>query len=152
MYPKIVVKIGHLKKSIAGPKANTSSITVNTLLTAGNSSGSSFSPESDVLWRNISIPLSVNSSDTKTRIKFEFVPSKYANNFYIDNVNINGVLQIEESPITKMNLNVYPNPMNENENISISYQANNENVTFELIDVQGKVLVREINTTKKHNS
>ena len=38
--------------------------------------------------------------------------------------------------------------MNENENISISYQANNENVTFELIDVQGKVLVREINTTK----
>ena len=137
-----------LKKSIAGPKANTSSITVNTLLTAGNSSGSSFSPESDVLWRNISIPLSVNSSDTKTRIKFEFVASKYANNFYIDNVNINGVLQIEESPITKMNLNVFPNPMNENENISINYQANNENVTFELIDVQGKVLAREINTTK----
>ena len=137
-----------LKKSIAGPKASTSVITVNTLLTAGNSSGSEFSPESDVLWKNITIPLTVNSADTKTRIKFEFIPSKYANNFYIDNVNINGVLQIEESPITKMNLNVYPNPTNENENISISYQANNENVTFEIIDVQGKVLTREINTTK----
>lgn len=140
-----------LKKTIAGPKATTSSITVNTLLTAGNSSGSEFSPESDVLWRNISIPLTVNSLDTKTRIKFEFIPSKHANNFYIDNVNINGVLQIEESPITKMDINVYPNPITENENITISYQANNENVTFELIDVQGKVLTREINTTKNTN-
>jgi len=137
-----------LKKTIAGPKVTSTSITTNTLLTAGNSSGSEFAPESNVLWKNISIPLTVNSADTKTRIKFEFIPSKYANNFYIDNVNINGVLQIEESPITKMNLNIYPNPLNENQNISISYEANNENVSFELIDVHGKVIAKEINTVK----
>ena len=101
-----------LKKVIGGPQVSSNSITVNTLLTAGNSSGAPFLPTADNLWKNISFPLSVNNLDTKTRIKFEFVPSKYANNFYIDNLNINGVLEIEESPITKMNVNVFPNPVN----------------------------------------
>jgi PKD repeat protein len=137
-----------IKKVIGGPKISTNSITVNTLITAGNSSGSEFLPESDILWKNISFPISVNEFDTKTRIKFEFVPSKYANNFYIDNVNINGTLQIEESPITQMNVNVYPNPTSSNEGIVINYNANNENVTFELIDVQGKTITKEVNTTK----
>ena len=137
-----------VKKVIGGPKISTNSITGNTLVTAGNSSGSEFLPESDILWKNISFPISVNELDSKTRIKFEFVPSQYANNFYIDNVNINGTLQIEESPITKMNVNVFPNPTSSNEGIVISYNANNENVTFELIDVQGKTITKEVNTTK----
>ena len=137
-----------IKKVIGGPKIATNSITVNTLVTAGNSSGAPFLPQSDILWKNMSFPITVNNLDTKTRIKFEFVPSKYANNLYIDNVNINGTLQIVESPITQMNLNVYPNPVSSNENIVISYQANNENITFELIDIQGKTITREVNTTK----
>ena len=137
-----------LKKVIGGPQVSSNSITVNTLLTAGNSSGAPFLPTADNLWKNISFPLSVNNLDTKTRIKFEFVPSKYANNFYIDNLNINGVLEIEESPITKMNVNVFPNPVNAKESITISYQANNDNVLFELIDLQGKTITSEVNTSK----
>ncbi len=137
-----------VKKVIGGPKISTNSITVNTLITAGNSSGAPFLPESDILWKNMSFPLTVNNLDTKTRIKFEFVPSKYANNFYIDNININGTLQIEESPITQMNVNVYPNPVSSNDGITINYEANNEDVVFELIDAQGKTLTREMNKTK----
>ena len=86
--------------------------------------------------------------DTRTRIKFEFIPSKKANNFYIDNLAITGTLEIEESPLTKMNINVYPNPTSSSEGISIGYLANNDNVTFELIDVQGKTLTKVVNTSK----
>ena len=136
------------KKIIGGPNINTSSITLNSIVTAGNSSGAEFLPESDILWKNVSFPLTVGSLDTKTRIKFEFVPSKYANNLFIDNVNINGTLQIEESPITKMGMNVFPNPVSATDNISISYEANDQDVIFELVDTQGKIVTKEINTTK----
>ncbi len=138
--------------TIGGPKypvvttGNTTS--TNTLLTAGNSSGTPFLPQSDNLWKNSSIKLPVGDVDTRTRIKFEFIPSKKANNFYIDNLAITGTLEIEESPLTKMNINVYPNPTSSSEGISIGYLANNDNVTFELIDVQGKTLTKVVNTSK----
>ncbi len=140
------------RKIIAGPNTTSSSITVNTIVTAGNSSGAEFLPENDIVWKNISFPLSVNASDTKTRVKFEFIPSKYANNLYIDNVNITGTLQIEESPVTKLGINVFPNPVNENNGIQISYTANDEDVIFELVDTQGKVISKEINTTKNSSA
>jgi PKD repeat protein len=137
-----------LKKSISGPRASVNSVSSNGLVTAGNSSGTPFLPNADNLWKNMNFPFTVNNSDTKTRFKFEFIPSKYANNLYIDNLAITGTLQIEESPITKMDINVYPNPTTSNDGIVISYNANNENVTFELIDAQGKTLAKEVNTAK----
>jgi hypothetical protein len=140
------------KKIIGGPNLGTNSITMNTIVTAGNSSGAEFLPQSDNVWKNISFPLTVGSLDTKTRIKFEFVPSKYANNLFIDNININGTLQIEESPLTKMGISVYPNPVNENSAIQVSFEANNEDVTFELVDTQGKIIAKEINTAKNTNA
>jgi hypothetical protein len=136
------------RRIIGGPNKTTNSITLNTIVSAGNSSGAEFLPESDIVWKNVSFPLTVGSLDTKTRIKFEFVPSKYANNLFIDNVNINGTLQIEESPITKMGMNVFPNPVSATDNISISYEANDQDVIFELVDTQGKIVTKEINTTK----
>ncbi len=140
------------KMKIGGPKTSTNSITMNTIVTAGNSSGAEFLPQSDIVWKNITFPLTVGSLDTKTRIKFEFIPSKYANNLFIDNININGTLRIEESPLTKMGISVYPNPVNENSTIQISYEANNEDVVFELVDTQGKMIAKEINTTKNTSS
>ena len=136
------------KKIIGGPNMATNSITMNTIVTAGNSSGAEFLPQSDNVWKNISFPLTVGSLDTRTRIKFEFVPSKYANNLFIDNININGTLQIEESPLTKMGISIYPNPVNENNAIQINYEANNDAVTFELVDTQGKIIAVETNTSK----
>ena len=140
---------------IGGPKTSTNNYSMNTIVTAGNSSGAEFLPQSDIVWKNITFPLSINNTsnpDTKTRIKFEFVPSKYANNLFIDNININGTLQIEESPLTKMGISVYPNPVNENSAIQVSFEANNEDVTFELVDTQGKIIAKEINTAKNTNA
>ena len=140
------------KRMIGGPNMSTNSISLNTLVSAGNSSGAEFLPESDIVWKNITFPLSVSNLDSKTRIKFEFIPSKYANNLFIDNININGTLQIVESPITKMGISVYPNPVSENNSIHISYEANEEDVIFELLDTQGKMIAKEINTTKNNSA
>jgi hypothetical protein len=70
---------------------------------------------------------------------------------YLDNISINGTLQIKESPLTAMDINVKPNPTSTSEGITINYTANNDAVTFELTDVQGKVIVSESNKTRNSN-
>jgi hypothetical protein len=140
-----------LKKTIAGPKTKTNSLTLNTLLTAGNFSGKDFAPKSDVLWKTFSLPINVTSKDSNTRVKIEFIASEYANNLFLDNISINGTLQIKESPLTAMDITVKPNPTSPSEGITINYTANNDAVTFELTDVQGKVIVSESNKTRNSN-
>ena len=121
------------------------------LLTAGNFSGKDFAPKSDVLWKTFTLPLKISSKDSNTRVKIEFVASEYANNLFLDNISINGTLQIKESPLTAMDITVKPNPTSTTEGITINYSANNEAVTFELTDVHGKLIVSESNKTKNSN-
>ncbi len=140
-----------LKKTIAGPIVATDNLTTNTLLTAGNYSGKDFAPNSDVLWKTFTLPLKISSKDSNIRVKIEFVASEYSNNLYLDNISINGTLQIKESPLTAMDITVKPNPTSSSEGITINYIANNEAVNFELTDVHGKVIVSEDNRTKNSN-
>jgi PKD repeat protein len=136
-----------LKKIIGGPAISSSSLTSKTLLTAGNFSGKDFAPTNNVLWGTISIPLQTTSADTRTRIKIEFEASSYANNLYIDDIELSGVLGISENPLYKLDLNIHPNPTVGNDGININYTANNEAVAFKLLDVQGKELYNETNYT-----
>lgn len=140
-----------LKKTITGPAFTADNLTSNTLLTAGNFSGKDFAPKSDVLWKTFTLPLKTSSKDANTRVKIEFIASEHANNLYLDNISINGTLQIKESPLTAMDINVKPNPTSISEGITINYTANNDAVTFELTDVQGKVIVSESNKTRNSN-
>jgi PKD repeat protein len=139
-----------LRHTIAGPSATGINLS-KTLLTAGNFSGVDFNPNSDVLWKNFSIPLKVTSKDSNLRVKIEFEASEYSNNLFLDNISINGTLQIKESPLTAMDITVKPNPTSTSEGITINYTANNEAVNFELTDVHGKVIVSETNKTKNSN-
>jgi hypothetical protein len=44
-----------------------------------------------------------------------------------------------------MNFNIVPNPTSNDKGINIEYIANDKPITFELIDLQGKVLKSETN-------
>lgn len=117
------------------------------LLTAGNSSGINFAPTSNTQWKTATVPIVINSQDTRTRFKFEFNASDVSNNLYIDNIRITGTLDVTENPLNVMDLTVYPNPTTSQNGISINYTANDQEVEFQLMDVQGKVL-----TTEKNNA
>ncbi len=117
------------------------------LVTAGNSSGISFVPTNNSEWRTATVPVVITSADNRTRFKFEFNASDVANNLYLDNIRVTGVLDVTENPLNVMDVTVYPNPANTSEGISISYTANENAVDFQLMDVQGKVLSTETNNT-----
>ncbi len=112
------------------------------LLSAGSFT-TDFKPTSTNFWKNAMIDLAgtVNNTDTKTRFKFEFVASDNSNNIFIDNINLYGVLGDIENPLTKMNIMVYPNPLSKNEELNVSFYANDENVSLELYNVNNQVLV-----------
>lgn len=120
------------------------------LITAGIYSGKEFVPSSDDVWKSANVdlkPIINNSSKSRVRIKLEFLASSYSNNLYIDNLNIFGALNVEENPLSQMNFNIVPNPTSNDKGINIEYVANDKPVTFELIDLQGKILKTEINQT-----
>lgn len=129
--------------------AETSSYSTD-LITAGIYSGKEFIPSSDDVWKSINVdlkPILANSSKNRVRIKLEFLASSYSNNLYIDNINIFGNVSIEENPLNQMNFNIVPNPTSNDKGINIEYIANDKPVTFELIDLQGKILKSETNQT-----
>jgi hypothetical protein len=78
------------------------------LLTAGNYGYSPFTPNSPHVWKTASFMYTPTQQDQLTRFRFMFTASDYSNNLYIDNIRINGVLQVEESAFR---VNVYPNPI-----------------------------------------
>ncbi len=118
------------------------------LITAGIYSGKAFDPSSDDVWKTTNIdltPIIKNASKSKVRIKLEFVASSYSNNLYIDNINLFGTVNVEENPLTQMGFSIVPNPTSNDRGINVEYTANEKPVTFELIDLQGKVLTTETN-------
>ena len=119
------------------------------LITAGIYSGKEFIPNSDDVWKTANIDLATiesNSSDTRVRLKIEFTASSSSNNLYIDNINLTGLVNIQDNPLNEMNFNIIPNPTSNDKGINIEYIGNEKPVTFELIDLQGKILTKEINT------
>jgi hypothetical protein len=120
------------------------------LITAGIYSGKEFVPTSDDVWntKNIDLtPIIKNSSKSRVRIKLEFIASSYSNNLYLDNFNLFGTVSTEDNPLTQMNFNLVPNPTSNDKGINIEYTGNEKPVTFELIDLQGKILANETNYT-----
>jgi len=130
--------IWSLRKTISGGE----------LLTAGFAGGSEFTPANDSQWETgFTLSYSPTSTDTKTRFKIEFVASDYSNNFYVDDIQVEGVLGIIPNEINDLELSVYPNPLNSSEQINISYKANNNPVELTLRNTQGQVVYTNTITT-----
>lgn len=123
-------------------------LTISEMITAGFAAGQNFTPTSTNHWKTYSFNYSSGSSDSKTRFKIEFNASDYSNNFYVDDFNVSGVLGLFSNEAQNLELNIYPNPSKINNDINVSYHANENPVSFILRDIQGKVIHTEtINTT-----
>jgi PKD repeat protein len=126
----------------------------SSLLTAGFAGNSDFKPTSASQWKTYEMNYSALSSDKYTRFKIEFVASDVANNFFVDDINVEGVLGLVPNEINDLDLSIYPNPISSHQSLNISYLAGENPVEIFLRDIQGQLVYSEkiniVNTQVNH--
>jgi PKD repeat protein len=126
----------------------------SSLLTAGFAGNSDFKPTSDNQWKTYEMNYSALSADKYTRFKIEFVASDVSNNFYVDDINVEGVLGLIPNEINDLDLSIYPNPISSQQSINVSYVAGENPVELILRDIQGQLVhsekINEVNTQVNH--
>jgi PKD repeat protein len=113
-----------LRKSISATTLS------NGIIQAGN-----FIPTAQQ-WTEQTIPLSSYSSVKNLFYKFAFV-SNNGNNIYLDDINVTGSVGVAEEWISKLNLNVYPNPSKENAVVSFDLEEK-EQIAITVQDIVGR--------------
>ncbi|MEO8150475.1 MAG: M43 family zinc metalloprotease [Bacteroidia bacterium] len=108
--------------------------TSTVLATAGNVNGN-FIPTANQ-WRTESFPIGAYQGSASVRFKFEFT-NQGGNHIYIDDININGTVGIQEINAAALQLNLQPNPAQTQTTLSYTLDKN-ENVKIELYDLVGK--------------
>ncbi|MEO5571738.1 MAG: M43 family zinc metalloprotease [Bacteroidia bacterium] len=106
------------------------------LSTAGLVS-SNFTPNAAQWHRDtVNLASSVVSGHPNIRFKFEYTQNT-GNNLYIDDLNLNGTVGINEENAVQMNFDVYPNPAHAKAHISFTLAEKN-NVQLTIYDVAGR--------------
>src|SRR5690554_4132309 len=114
------------------------SISGNDLVNNG-SGWDSFYPINTTLWDTESFNL-VNTIGNHVLLKFEYIGSDKSNNIAIDNININGTLNID-TPEKESKLTIYPNPSNNNLGWNINYDPSEwGGAHVQLTNVAGKTV------------
>lgn len=118
----------------------------------GNLINNSYHPEeyvpanaSEWAYHTISVPTMYATANT--RFKFEYTSGDESNSIYIDDINITGVLSVDESAIDAANVSIFPNPTNNSS--TVSYHLNKKgDVRIELVDVLGKRMMQVNNSNQ----
>lgn len=111
---------------------------------------SSFTPTLASQWRQDNVPISNVTGQTSVRFRFEFTGHGVGNNIYIDDINITGVVSVEEELANSFGFNAYPNPFDENTTVSFTL-ADKHTVSLGIYDVVGKEVV-EVSTPAELNA
>ena len=111
------------------------------LVSAGSFGYSNFIPSNESQWRTASFVYNANSSDNKTRFKFEFTASDVSNNLYIDDIRINGILGVSNAEFVA-NVNLFPNPLKIGENLKVELNGNESAEFIQLFDLTGRSVAR----------
>lgn len=106
---------------------------------------SSFVPSSLSDWSDATVDLSSLANETNVRFKLYF-KNNGGNNFYIDNLNIDGTTEINEVKQVN-NLKIYPNPMNESARLSYTLNANVNSLNIVIRDILGKEVTKIVSST-----
>jgi PKD repeat protein len=120
-----------LRKTISGASLSTAGV-----------QSSSFTPNSSQ-WATQSVNLNGYATQTNLYFKFKFT-SNGGNHIYLDDINISGTTDIENTLATTSNFTVYPNPIEDNSTLSFSLMNKNK-VEIQLHDVVGKLVHTIIN-------
>lgn len=108
------------------------------LVTGGYVGNTDFAPTASE-WKTATFNLSSSSSATRLRLKFEFVASDKSSNFYIDNINISGVLGLEENAEIS-GISISPNPVASGSDVKIQLESLTQDVDLYVTDISGKIL------------
>lgn len=111
----------------------------------GYSSGF-FTPNSASQWTTKTINLPAATNNQNVRFKFEYKTGAAANSFYIDDININGVVGIGENS-NAFGLAIAPNPANTSTTISY-HLTEKADVKMQVVDVLGKTIATPVNTAQ----
>ncbi len=89
-------------------------------------------------WRleTISLPNSVYGGKSSVRFKFQF-KNDNGNNIYIDDINITGLVGVNEILAEQFSFKAWPNPSSSNLNVQLDLPSST-NVTLELFDALGR--------------
>lgn len=115
--------------------------TFTTLPTVATTSATAFTPASATEWRLDNVNINNITGQPNVRFKFEFFGNGSGNNIYLDDINITGTPNgMSEELENEFNLNVSPNPMNEQTVVSFSIPDNSE-VAIGVYDLIGKEVI-----------
>ncbi len=103
-----------------------------------------FIPSSEADWSEIDIPLPPAAfNNGKAMFKFEFTRNKYANNLFIDDINVDRLYS--SAAITDhidLDWNVYPNPTQQNFFIRINSPQSQTGI-IQVFDMKGQLVYKE---------
>ena len=94
-------------------------------------------------WAQKTASLSAITSETNVRFKFQFT-SGNGNNFYLDDINIDGVLSINDEFDNIGSLSVYPNPTNSSAQISFNLKENVQNLSIKVRNAVGQIVTNVV--------
>jgi hypothetical protein len=106
-----------------------------------------FAPTTSSQWALRTVPLPSSVVSGNVRFKFEYTTGFASNNVYIDDINISGVVGIDENIDAVSTLSVYPNPTSQTSTISYHLEKKSS-VRIEVLDVLGKVVFSEANSNQ----
>ncbi len=95
-------------------------------------------------WATKTGSLNSISSETNVRFKFAF-ESGLGNNLYIDDINIDGTLSVEDEFKNVSGFSVYPNPTNSSTKISFNLVEGVNNLTIKVRNAVGQEVTNVIN-------
>jgi PKD repeat protein len=116
----------------------------STLCNAG-SWQQAYVPTVSTQWVQKSITLPLPALAPNVRFKFEYTSGDLSNNIYIDDINISGIVGIEDniSSVTA-DLVVYPNPAGQD--VSVSYRLSaSRNIQLQVFDALGNLVYDMVN-------
>ncbi len=97
-----------------------------------------FVPHANSVWSESSFSLTGNQTTGNVRFKFVHTASDFSNNLVIDNINVSGVLSIENQANSLSDILVYPNPTNTNEGIQIQIPEYLDKVSLRVLNSVGQ--------------
>ena len=91
-------------------------------------------------WRTETINLSATSISTKPNIRFRFeFTYDTGNNIYIDDINLSGIVGLNEVNAQNSNVVIYPNPSKATTYVDFNV-TNPSDVIIDVLDVQGRTV------------
>lgn len=105
---------------------------------------SAYFPTQNSNWETVTVNLTHPSIyGNNIRFKFEYKSGDYSNNLFLDDINITGVVGIDE--LTNNNsVNFYPNPVTDNAKLIYSI-SKNQNISISVVDLLGKEVLHVFN-------